>query len=438
MRGCRVVITGIGMLCPVGNTSAESWRNIVAGKSGISHITRFQTDAFPVKIAGELDGFRAADVIPEKETRQMDEFIHYGLAAGIQAISDAGLSENEADAERIGVSIGSGIGGIGTIERTHDKYKQAGPRRVSPFFVPASIINLVSGHLSIKYNFFGPNVSLVSACTTGAHCIGNSYRMITCGDADVMIAGGAEAAITPLAVAGFSSARALSQRNDDPAAASRPFDDDRDGFVLGEGSGVVVLESYERAKRRGAKIYAEIIGYGMSADGYHITAPRPDNKGVISCLNNALADAEINAADIDYINAHGTSTPLGDIAETVAIRRVLGAHADEVMVSSTKSMTGHLLGAAGGIETIFAALALKEGEIPPTINLERPSPECDLDYVANESRRQAIDIVASNSFGFGGTNATLILAKGLIRSGDHEAGEIADERLQVFCRHCRT
>ncbi len=404
----RIVVTGLGMLTPVGNTVEETWKNIVAGKSGISAITAFDTTNFPVKISGSVKDFDATLYIPKKDLKKMDPFIHFGIAAGIQALEDAGLEVTEENAERIGVAIGSGIGGLPGIERNRDQYVAGGARKISPFFVPSSIINMVSGNLSIMKGLKGPNISIVSACTTGAHNIGDAARMIAYGDADVMIAGGSEMSTSPLGVGGFAAARALSTRNDDPEAASRPWDIDRDGFVLGDGAGVVVLEEYEFAKKRGAKIYCELAGYGMSGDAHHMTQPSPSGEGPARCMHNALNDAGLNKEDVGYINAHGTSTPAGDKAETQALKRAMGDHSKDVVVSSTKSMTGHLLGAAGGIEAIFAILALKDQVIPPTINLDNQDPECDMDFCANTARDTKLNVTLSNSFGFGGTNGTLL------------------------------
>jgi 3-oxoacyl-[acyl-carrier-protein] synthase II len=399
------------MLTPVGNTVEESWKNIVAGKSGISAITAFDTTDFPVKISGSVKDFDATLYIPKKDLKKMDPFIHYGLAAGLQAMEDAGLEVTEENAERIGVAIGSGIGGLPGIERNRDQFVAGGARKISPFFVPSSIINMVSGNLSIMKGLKGPNISIVSACTTGAHNIGDAARMISYGDADVMIAGGSEMSTCPLGVGGFAAARALSTRNDDPEAASRPWDIDRDGFVLGDGAGVVVLEEYEFAKKRGAKIYCELAGYGMSGDAHHMTQPSPSGEGPARCMHNALNDAGLNKEDVGYINAHGTSTPAGDKAETQALKRAMGSHSDKVVVSSTKSMTGHLLGAAGGIEAIFAILALRDQIIPPTINLDNQDPECDMDFCANIARDVKMNVTLSNSFGFGGTNGTLLFKR---------------------------
>ena len=404
----RVVITGLGLLTPVGNTVEESWKNIVAGKSGIAPITAFDATDFSTRISGSVKNFEATDYLPFKDVKKMDIFIHFGLAASIQALDDSGLEVTEANADRIGVAIGSGIGGLPTIEKNRDAFVAGGPRKISPFFVPSSIINMVSGNLSIMRGLKGPNISIVSACTTGAHNIGDAARMISYGDADAMVAGGAEMATSALGVGGFAAARALSTRNDDPEAASRPWDLDRDGFVLGDGAGVVVLEEYEMAKQRGANIYCELVGYGMSGDAYHMTAPSQGGEGAARCMVNAMNDAGLNAEDIDYINAHGTSTPAGDLAETNAVKLAMGEHAYKLVVSSTKSMTGHLLGAAGGIEAIFSILALRDQVVPPTINLENQDPECDLDFVANTARDMKLSVTMSNSFGFGGTNSTCV------------------------------
>jgi 3-oxoacyl-[acyl-carrier-protein] synthase II len=403
----RVVVTGLGTVCPVGNTVQEAWSNIVAGKSGITRISRFEPGPFASQIAGEVKGFDVTKVLSPKEARRFDAFIHYGMAAAIEAIGDAGLQPTPENADRIGVNIGSGIGGLPMIEETHKILLASGPRKISPFFIPGAIINMVSGNLSIMFGFKGPNLAMVTACTTANHCIGESMRLIEYGDADVMIAGGSEACLSPLGVGGFSAMRALSTRNDDPATASRPWDKDRDGFVLGEGAGVVVLEEEQHAKGRGAKIYCRLAGYGMSADAHHMTAPCEDGEGAARSMVNALRSGGIDPTDVDYINAHGTSTPLGDIAETVAVKRCFGSHATRVAVSSTKSMTGHLLGAAGGIEAIFTALAIKHQIAPPTINIFNQDPQCDLDYVPNRAREMKIRVALSNSFGFGGTNGTL-------------------------------
>ena len=407
----RVVVTGLGIVSPVGIGVPEAWASIIAGKSGINRISRFDPSAFSSQIAGEVKGFEVTKYLSAKEARRMDTFIHYGLAAAIEALADAGIAAHPPDAERIGVNIGSGIGGLPLIEETHAELEKSGPRRISPFFVPGTIINMVSGNLSIMYGFKGPNLAIVTACTTGTHSIGESGRLIEYGDADVMVAGGAEATVSPLGMGGFCAARALSGRNDDPATASRPWDRDRDGFVLGEGAGVVVLEEYERARARGARIYCELAGYGMSADAHHMTAPCEDGEGAVRCMANAVRNAGINRDDVQYINAHGTSTPLGDLAETVAIKRCFGDHAARVCVSSTKSMTGHLLGAAGGVEAIFTALAVRDQIAPPTINLFNQDPLCDLDYVPNAAREMEIGFAVSNSFGFGGTNGSLVFRR---------------------------
>lgn len=409
----RVVVTGLGLVSPVGNTVREGWANLLAGRSGIANITRFDASAFACRFAGEVKGFNVEEYIPAKEARHMDTFIHYGMAASIQAVQDAGLpfgdGLTEETAERIGVMVGSGIGGLPMIELTDGDYRERGPRRISPFFVPASIINMISGHVSIRFGFTGPNLAIVTACTTGLHCIGEAGRMIEYGDADVMIAGGAESTVSPLGIGGFAAARALSTRNDDPAGASRPWDKDRDGFVLGEGAGVVVLEEYEHAKKRGAKIYAELAGFGMGADAFHMTAPNVD--GPKRSMKAALRNAGINASEVQYLNAHGTSTPLGDVNETNAIKLAFGDHARRMVVNSTKSMTGHLLGGAGGIESVFTVLAVHHQVSPPTINLVNPDPECDLDYCANTAREMRIDVAVKNNFGFGGTNGTLVFRR---------------------------
>ena len=404
----RVVVTGLGLLTPVGNTVEESWSNIIAGKSGIAPITVFDASDFSARISGSVKNFDPSLYIKPKDLKKMDTFIHYGLAAGIQALDDSGIEVTDENAERIGVAIGSGIGGLPTIEKNRDACVAGGPRKISPFFVPSSIVNMVSGNLSIMRGLKGPNIAIVSACTTGAHNIGDAARMISYGDADVMVAGGAEMATCPLGIGGFAAARALSTRNDDPEAASRPWDKDRDGFVLGDGAGVVVLEEYEMAKKRGANIYCELVGYGMSGDAFHMTSPSMGGEGAARCMNNAMKDAGLNAEDVGYINAHGTSTPAGDVAETMAVKLAMGDHAHKLVVSSTKSMTGHLLGAAGGIEAIFSILALRDQVIPPTINLDNQDPECDLDYCANTARDAKLDVSMSNSFGFGGTNGTCI------------------------------
>ncbi len=407
----KVVVTGLGIISPVGNAVADAWQNLIAGRSGIVRITKFDASAFASQVAGEVKGFDVTKYLSPKDARRMDTFIHYGLAAGIDAFRDAGIEVTDANRERIGVNIGSGIGGLPMIEETHSTYMAAGPRKISPFFIPASIINMISGNLSIMFGLQGPNLAVVTACTTGTHAIGESARMIEYGDADVMIAGGAEAAVCPLAVGGFSSARALSTRNDDPAASSRPWDKDRDGFVLGEGAGVMVLEEYEHAKARGARIYCELAGYGKGADAYHMTAPTEDGSGAARTMKNALKNAGVNADEVDYINAHGTSTPLGDLAETRAVKLALGDAAHKTMVSSTKSMTGHLLGASGGIEAVFTALAVAKQVVPPTINLFEPGEGCDLDYVPNVAREAKVNLAMSNSFGFGGTNGSLLFRR---------------------------
>ena len=407
----RVVITGLGIISPVGIGVEESWGNVMSGKSGITRITRFDASSFSSQIAGEVKGFDVSAYLPAKEARRMDIFIHYGMAAAMEAFKDSGLEVTEKNAEMIGVNIGSGIGGLPSIEETHNVYLAGGARKISPFFIPGTIINMISGNFSIMYGLKGPNLAMVTACTTATHCIGNSARMIEYGDADVMVAGGSESTVCPLAIGGFSAARALSTRNDDPATSSRPWDVGRDGFVLGEGAGVLVLEEYEHAKARGAKIYAELAGFGMSADAYHMTAPCEDGEGAARCMKHALRTAGINADEVDYINAHGTSTPLGDIAETVAIKRQFGDHAKKVAVSSTKSMTGHLLGAAGGVEAVFSALSVFHQAAPPTINLLEQDPACDLDFVPNVARQMKIDVALSNSFGFGGTNGTVVFKK---------------------------
>jgi 3-oxoacyl-[acyl-carrier-protein] synthase II len=406
----RVVITGLGIVSAVGNRVEAAWDNVVNGRTGIAPITRFDASRFTTRFGGEVREFEAADYMAPKDARKMDAFMHYGIAACKDAIDDAGLEITEENSHRVGIIFGSGIGGIETIEQNYDKYLQSdrSPRRISPFFIPGSIINMVSGHVSIMYGITGPSLSVVTACTTATHAIGMAARTIAYGDADVMLAGGSEMATCVLGVGGFCSAKALSTRNDEPERASRPWDLDRDGFVLSDGAGAVVVEDYERARARGATIYAELAGFGMSSDAHHMTAPLESGEGARRCMVNALEDAGLNPEDIDYVNAHGTSTPLGDKAETLAIRRAFGRHADALAVSSTKSVTGHLLGAAGGVEAIFSILAIRDGVIPPTINLDTPDPECDLDYVPNEARQQAIRVVLSNSFGFGGTNGTLI------------------------------
>jgi len=407
----RVVITGLGIVSPVGNDVPTAWKNLVAGRSGIDRITRFDASAFTTQIAGEVRGFDIAQYMPAKEARHFDTFIHYGIAASIQAVRDSGLEITAENAERVGAIVSSGIGGLPLIEENHAEFAKRGPRRISPFFVPGSIINMVSGQLSIMLGVKGPTFAIVSACTTGTHSIGEAGRIIEYGDADVMIAGGAEATVSALGVGGFASMRALSTRNDDPATASRPFDRDRDGFVLGEGAGVVVLEEYEYARRRGARIYAELVGFGMSSDAFHMSAPSEDGEGPARGMRNALRNAGVNADEIQYLNAHATSTPLGDIAETLSIKRALGEHASKVVVNSTKSMTGHLLGAAGGVETIFTVLAVHHQISPPTINIFNQDERCDLDYCANQAREMRIDVAMSNSFGFGGTNGTLVVRR---------------------------
>ena len=409
MNKRRVVVTGLGLVTPVGIGVTESWKNIVAGVSGISNITKFDASNFPSNLAGEVKNFEPNNFLNPKDARRMDTFIQYGLTAGIEAIKDSGIDVNESNSERIGVSIGSGIGGINLIEKTSDIFDNGGVRKVSPFFVPGTIINMISGNLSIMFGLKGPNISIVTACTTGTHSIGDASRIIEYGDADVMIAGGSEAAITELTVAGFSSAKALSNRNEDPKTASRPWDRDRDGFVIGEGAGVMVLEEYEHAKKRNAKIYCELSGYGMSADAYHITAPSID--GPKRSMLNAIKNAGLNADEINFINAHGTSTPLGDLNETNAIKDVFKSHSKEMIVNSTKSMTGHLLGGAGGIESVFTVLSIKNQISPPTINIFNQDPACDLDFCANEARDLKIDAALKNNFGFGGTNGSLVFTK---------------------------
>jgi len=409
----RVVVTGLGCISPVGNTVTQAWRALCAGQSGIGPITQFDASAFACQIAGEVKGFDVESVMPAKEARTMDRFIHFGVAAAQQAIEDAALPHGEAldddSAARIGCLIGSGIGGLPMIEATHTECTNRGPRRISPFFVPASITNMVSGHVSMRHGFKGPNLAVVTACTTGLHSIGVAARMIEYGDADVMIAGGTESTVSPLGIGGFAAMRALSTRNNDPQAASRPWDKDRDGFVLGEGAGVVVLERLEHAQARGARVYAEVVGYGMSADAGHMTAPNMD--GPRRAMLNALNNGDVSPNEVDYVNAHGTSTPLGDINETLAIKAALGVHATRTVLSSTKSMTGHLLGGAGGLESVFTVLALHHGRVPPTINLDQPDPECDLDYCANQARDVSIQVALKNNFGFGGTNGSLVLRR---------------------------
>ncbi|ALQ50207.1 beta-ketoacyl-ACP synthase II [Nitrosomonas ureae] len=408
----KVVVTGLGIVSPVGNTVPSAWESIIAGKSGITRISRFDASAFASQIAGEVKDFDIHQYVSAKEARRMDIFIHYGMAAAIQAVKDAGIDEiSQLEAERIGVNIGSGIGGLSMIESTDIAYHAGGPRKISPFFIPSTIINMIAGNLSIMYGYKGPNLAIVTACTTATHSIGHSARMIEYGDADVMVCGGAESCVTPLAIGGFGAAKALSVHNDEPEIASRPWDIDRDGFVLGEGAGVLVLEEMEHAKRRGARIYAELAGFGMSADAFHMTAPCDDGEGAARCMSNALKNAEIDTTEVDYVNAHGTSTPLGDIAETIAVKRCFGDHARKLAVNSTKSMTGHLLGAAGGVEAIFSVLATYHQIAPPTINLVNQDPQCDLDYIPNTARNMNIKVALSNSFGFGGTNGTLVFRR---------------------------
>ena len=404
----RVVVTGLGLVSPAGNTVGESWTSVTEGRSGIAAIERFDVSAFTTRFGGEIRGFEIDRYLEPKEARKCDPFIHYGIASCEQAIADAGIDSSKLDLNRIGVAMGSGIGGIHTIETNYQKWTESGPRKISPFFVPATIINMISGHVSIRHGFCGPNIAVVTACTTSTHCIGLAARMIQTGDADLMLAGGAEHAITPLGLGGFCAARALSTRNDDPLAASRPWDRDRDGFVLSDGAACIMLEEFEHAKARGARIYAEFAGFGMSADAHHMTAPAESGEGAYRCMINAMRDAGIDAADVGYVNAHGTSTPLGDVAETIAIKRVFGDHAKTLSVSSTKSTTGHMIGAAGGAEAIFSILALVHGVIPPTINLDNADPECDLDYTPNTARERKLGAALSNSFGFGGTNGTVI------------------------------
>ena len=407
----RVVVTGLGIVCPIGNSVQEAWDSALAGRSGITRITRFDPSRLSSQIAGEVKNFDVAPYMSPKEARRMDLFIHYGMAAGLQAWRDCGLAITPANAEQVGINFGSGIGGLPLIESMKEELDKNGPRRISPFFIPGSIINMIAGLLSIEIGAKGPNLAMVTACTTSTHCIGEATKSIRYGEADVMIAGGAEAVVTELSIGGFASARALSTRNEDPATASRPWDKERDGFVLGEGAGAVVLEEYEHAKKRGARIYCEVIGYGVSADAHHMTAPPEDGDGGFRAMRNAVREGSIDLSQIDYINAHGTSTPLGDVAETIAVKRLLGDRAHKVAVNSTKSMTGHLLGAAGGVEAVFTALALRDQVSPPTINLRTPDPACDLDYVPNAARRMPIRVALSNSFGFGGTNGTIALAR---------------------------
>ena len=407
----RVVVTGLGAVTPLGLDVKTSWEGILAGKSGIATFTHMDASKFAVHFGGAVKGFDSAAVVGVKDAKKMDTFIHYGIAAAAEAIADSGLQVTDANAERIGVSIGSGIGGLGTIERNYDAYKEGGPRKISPFLIPAAIINMISGHVSIRYGMKGPNYAIVTACATATHSIGDAARMIEYGDADVMLAGGAEMATTALGVGGFAAARALSTRNDDPQTASRPWDKDRDGFVLSDGAGVVVLEDYEFAKQRGARIYAELIGFGMSGDAYHMTSPSEGGEGAKRCMQNAMRNAKLNPEQVSYINAHGTSTPLGDLAEVFAVKGAFGNHATKVAMSSTKSMTGHLLGAAGGIEAVFSILAIRDQVAPPTINIFNQDPQCDLDLVPGTARSMKIDVAMSNSFGFGGTNGTLVFSK---------------------------
>ncbi|GFO60811.1 3-oxoacyl-[acyl-carrier-protein] synthase 2 [Geomonas silvestris] len=407
----RVVVTGIGVVSPLGTGNAKNWENLIAGTSGIAPITRFDASELPVRIAGEVKDFVAEDFIDKKEIKKMDLFIQYALGAAHYAMEDSGLVINEENAERVGVLVGAGLGGLPAIERYHSALAEGGYKKISPFFIPMLIINLAPGHISIKYGAKGPNLSSVSACATGTHSIGDAYHMIKRGDADAMIAGGTESTVTPLGIGGFSVMKALSTNNDDPTAASRPFDKGRDGFVLAEGAGIVVLEEYEAAKARGAKIYGEVVGYGMSGDAYHLTSPAPGGEGAARCMKMALRTAGVNPEQVDYINAHGTSTPFGDVGETMAIRSVFGTHADKLMVSSTKSMTGHLLGAAGGVEAVFSLMAMQNQVVPPTINYTEPDPECDLDYVPNTAREAKVEYAMSNSFGFGGTNASLLFKR---------------------------
>jgi 3-oxoacyl-[acyl-carrier-protein] synthase II len=408
----RVVVTGLGIVSPVGSTVRSAWEAILKGESGIGPVTRFDTSAFPVRIGGQVRAFEVGEYLAPKEARRMDEFMHYGVAAGIQAVTDSGIDFSKADPTRCGAVCGAGIGGLWTIEEEYGEYLKAqSPRKISPFFVPATIINMIAGHLSIRYGLKGPNLGVVTACTTSTHAIGLGMRTIQYGDADVIVAGGGEMATTRCGLGSFGQAKALSTRNDAPTEASRPWDKDRDGFVLSDGGGGVLLEELEHARRRGARIYAELVGFGMSGDAYHITAPPEDGEGAMIAMRNALRDAALNPGDVQYINAHATSTPLGDRAETVALKRAFGEHAARVAVSSTKSMTGHLLGAAGVVEAIFSVLAIRDGVAPPTINYRTPDPECDLDYVPNTARRMKIDISLSNSFGFGGTNGSLIFRR---------------------------
>lgn len=406
-----MLVTGLGLLTSVGNDVPNTWKNIQNGISGISLIDHFDTTGFSTRIGGSIEDFEVTDYIPRKDVKKMDAFIHYGMAAGTEAVEDSGLEITEDNADRVGVAIGSGIGGLPGIEHCTEQFLNGGARKISPFFIPSTIINMISGHLSIKYGMQGPNFSIVTACSTGTHNIGDAARLIEYGDADVMVAGGAEMATSPTGLGGFASAKALSTHNDDPQAASRPWDKDRDGFVLGDGAGVMVLEEYAHAKKRGAKIYAELVGYGMSGDAYHMTAPSEGGEGAARCMQNALKNAGLNLEQIDYINAHGTSTPTGDVVETRAVKRVFGDQARKLAISSTKSMIGHLLGAAGGVEAVFSVLALRDQVAPPTINLDNPDTECDLDFIPHEARQMKIDIALSNSFGFGGTNGTLIFRR---------------------------
>ena len=411
MNKRRVVVTGLGIVSPVGNDVATAWRNVVAGNSGIGPITHFDASAFPTRIAGEVKGFDPAAYIPPKDIKKMDTFIHYGIAAGSDALKDSGFEITEGNAARVGIAVGAGIGGIATIERTTLAYDEGGPRKISPFFVPGSIINMVSGNLAIIHGLKGPNIACVTACATATHNIGLAMRMIQCGDADAMLAGGTEFSVTPVATGAFCSARAMSTRNDEPTRASRPWDKDRDGFVLSDGAGILMLEEYERAKTRGANIYAEVAGFGMSDDAFHITAPSEGGEGAARCMENTLRDAGVDPSEVQYVNAHGTSTPLGDLGEVHAAKRVFGDHAKRLAISSTKSTTGHLLGAAGGVEAIFTLLAMRDNVLPPTINLDEPGEGCDLDFVPNTAREGKIDIAISNSFGFGGTNGSLLFKR---------------------------
>jgi 3-oxoacyl-[acyl-carrier-protein] synthase II len=407
----RVAVTGLGTITPLGIGTEESWGPLIKGESGIGEVTRFDASDFPARITGEVKGFEPSDYMEKKDVKKMDTFIHYAIAAAQMAMDDSGLKITEDNAEKVGVMVGAGMGGLPAIEKYYDAYLKGGPRKISPFFIPMTIINLAAGHISITYGAKGPNSSVVTACATGTHAIGDAFKIIQRGDADAMIAGGSESVICPLAFGGFGSAKALSTRNDDPQRASRPFDSERDGFVIGEGAGILVLEELEAAKKRGAHIYGEIVGYGMSGDAYHMTSPSIGGEGAARCMSLSLKDAGIDASEVDYINAHGTSTPAGDAGETMAIKKVFGDHAYKLAVSSTKSMIGHLLGAAGAVEAIFSLLAIDRGEIPPTINYENPDPECDLDYVPNSSRKADVNVAMSNSFGFGGTNATLVFKK---------------------------